>query len=164
MIVILMGVSGCGKTRIGQMLAERTGLPFYDGDDFHPPANVRKMSSGKPLSDEDRRPWLQTLAAHISKWEQSGGAILACSALKKSYRELLTEKTSAPVTFVHLKGPQELIARRLSQREGHFMPAALLDSQFGDLEEPDDALTVSIERTPEQIVRLILNHLGAGGE
>jgi len=157
MVYILMGVSGAGKTLIGQKLSNELDLPFYDGDDFHPEANVKKMASGQPLNDRDRRPWLEHLASKINEWNQSGGAILACSALKKSYRELLISK-SAPeeVTFIYLKGSAELIAGRLSNRSDHFMPEELLASQFEVLEEPENAITVSVDQAPAEIVDEIL--------
>lgn len=155
--IILMGVSGCGKTSIGKLLAEKLDVPFYDGDDFHPEANVEKMRSGKPLNDQDRLPWLKTLADQIKKMNQKGGGVLACSALKQSYRNILAESTN--VTFVYLKGNQKLIADRLSDREGHYMPAELLDSQFQDLEEPVDSVTVLINQAPEEIVEEILGKL-----
>lgn len=158
MVLILMGVSGCGKTLTGQMLSNELNLPFYDADDFHPKKNVEKMKSGQPLTDEDRRPWLETLAEKIKDWEKEGGAILACSALKESYRNILSSTTET-VQFVYLKGSQSLIARRLTNRFGHFMPESLLDSQFNALEEPDDAITVSIENSPGLIVRDILKKL-----
>ncbi|TVR28953.1 MAG: gluconokinase, partial [Balneolaceae bacterium] len=145
MIIILMGVSGCGKTTVGKRLADKLDLPFYDADDFHPIKNVEKMKSGEPLTDADRHPWLATLAWEIEKWNQGDGAVLACSALKKSYRDILNPGTSDQVQFVYLKGSEEVILNRMQQREGHYMPAELLRSQFEALEEPEDALTVSIE-------------------
>lgn len=157
MIYILMGVSGAGKTLIGNKLSKCLCIPFYDGDDFHPPANVQKMKSGEPLNDEDRRPWLESLANHMVKWERKGGAILACSALKKSYREILGSKTDTQ--FIYLKGYPSLIADRLAKRKGHYMPPELLQSQFDALEEPDDALTISVEPSPEEIVTTIIDRL-----
>lgn len=157
MIYILMGVSGAGKTLIGHKLSKRLGIPFYDGDDFHPPANVQKMKSGQPLNDEDRRPWLESLANNMIKWEKKGGAILACSALKKSYRKILGSKTDTQ--FIYLKGTPSLIADRLAERSGHYMPPELLKSQFDALEEPDDALSVSVEPSPEEIVTSIMDRL-----
>lgn len=157
MIYILMGVSGAGKTLIGNRLSERMGIPFYDGDDFHPPTNVQKMKSGEPLNDEDRRPWLESLANNMIEWEQNGGAILACSALKKSYRKILSSKTDTQ--FIYLKGSPSLIANRLSERSGHYMPPELLQSQFEALEEPNEALTVSVEPSPEEIVTTIMDKL-----
>jgi carbohydrate kinase (thermoresistant glucokinase family) len=157
MIYILMGVSGAGKTLIGQKLSECLDIPFYDGDDFHPPANVKKMKSGQPLNDNDRRPWLESLANNMIEWEQTGGAILACSALKKKYRKILGSKTDTQ--FIYLKGSPSLIADRLAKRKGHYMPPELLQSQFDALEEPDEAFTVSVEPSPEEIVTSILDRL-----
>ncbi len=154
-----MGVSGCGKTSIGKLLAEKLDVPFYDGDDFHPASNVEKMRSGEPLNDQDRYPWLVALASQISKMNKQGGGVLACSALKQTYREILEEAAGAKVAFVYLKGGRELIAERLSDREGHYMPAELLDSQFKDLEEPEDSVTVLINQTPEEIVEEIMSKL-----
>lgn len=157
-----MGVSGCGKTSIGKLLAEELDVPFYDGDDFHPASNVEKMRSGNPLNDQDRHPWLKTLADQIKKMNQEGGGVLACSALKQTYRDILAWGDT-PVTFVYLKGDQELIADRLSNREGHYMPAELLDSQFQDLEEPMDSVTVSINQKPDEIVEEIREKLNKPG-
>jgi carbohydrate kinase (thermoresistant glucokinase family) len=149
-----MGVSSSGKTLIGSKLAGKLGLPFYDADDFHPPKNVEKMESGKPLNDQDRMPWLRALQQKKTEWEQAGGAVLACSALKKSYRTILSPQ-NAPVRFIYLKGSKELIARRMEQRSDHFMPEELLDSQFEALEEPARAITADIDQTPEEIVSSI---------
>jgi len=157
--IILMGVSGCGKTLIGKLLADKLNVSFFDGDDFHPEVNVEKMRSGEPLNDRDRLPWLKTLAAKIETMNREGGGVLACSALKQAYREIL-QRADAPVTFVYLKGDRDLIARRLAEREGHYMPAGLLDSQFRALEEPTDAITVSIDQTPQEIVGEIVRKLG----
>lgn len=160
MVIVLMGVCGCGKTTIGKHLARKTGLPFYDADDFHPPKNVAKMSSGTPLNDTDREPWLAALAEKIGEWNKTGGAVLACSALKQSYRHrLLAGGNQAFTKIVHLKGTKELISRRLKNRSGHYMPPALLDSQFAALEEPADAITVSIEPDPDVISNQILREL-----
>ncbi|SMO46851.1 gluconokinase [Fodinibius sediminis] len=159
MIYIVMGVSGAGKTVVGQELARRLGLPFYDGDEFHPPANIQKMESGRPLNDADRRPWLLKLAAKMVEWEAEGGAVLACSALKERYRQLLISKHEAQ--FIYLRGTVSLIAERLSERTGHFMPESLLKSQFETLEEPDEAITVSVDRPPEAVVSAILEKLAA---
>ena len=157
--IILMGVSGCGKTTIGEQLADKLGIPFYDGDDFHPEKNVEKMQSGEPLNDQDRLPWLVKLAEQISLMNREGGGVIACSALKQAYRNILIGAPGADVTFVYLKGDQELIADRLSEREDHYMPADLLDSQFDDLEEPEDAITVSIDQEPDEIVDEIFDRL-----
>lgn len=153
----MMGVSGAGKTLIGQKLAERLGLPFYDGDNFHPEANIQKMSSGQPLNDDDRRPWLEILAEKIAEWQASSGAVVACSALKAKYRTLLTSQQDA--CFIYLKGTIPLIAGRITDRANHFMPEELLQSQFEALEEPAEAVTVSVDQTPEVILNEIMNQL-----
>jgi carbohydrate kinase (thermoresistant glucokinase family) len=154
---LIMGVSGSGKSTIGQALSARTGLPFFDADDYHPEANVAKMAAGQPLNDDDRQPWLETLAALLQKQTQNGeGAILACSALKASYRSTLEQGLPEKPLFVYLQGSPELIAARIQARTGHFMPPALLASQFATLEEPRDALLVSIDQSIDQIVEDIL--------
>jgi carbohydrate kinase (thermoresistant glucokinase family) len=160
MVIILMGVSGCGKTTVGKRLANKLDLPFYDADDFHPFENIEKMKSGEPLTDADRHPWLAALSWEIEKWNQGDGAVLACSALKKNYRAILNPDISDQVQFVYLKGSEELILNRMQQREGHYMPPELLRSQFEALEEPEKAITVSIEMSPEKIVERILKELG----
>ena len=146
MVVVLMGVSGSGKTSVGVPLAAALGGEFVEGDDYHPPANVAKMRQGIPLDDADRRPWLETLAAEIGRWLAAGRTVvLACSALKRSYRAIL--RGGRPeVRFVHLKGDPALIRARLAQRRGHYMPASLLDSQLATLEEPLDAIVADIDR------------------
>jgi gluconokinase len=160
MIIILMGVSGSGKTTIGKRLARALGWPFYDGDQFHPPANVVKMQQGMPLTDEDRWPWLHAMQAHIETWVQQGmSAVLACSALKQAYREHLV-MDEAEVKLVYLKGDYDLIHERLAQRRGHFMPPGLLASQFAALEEPERSVVVDIVHPPETIVALIRGQLG----
>ncbi len=155
MIIIVMGVSGSGKSAIGQMLADRLGWPFYDGDTFHSAANIEKMSRGEPLTDEDRASWLSTLAdlIHI-QLAQNRSAVIACSALKQSYRDQL--RVDAQVRFVYLKGSYDVIWQRMQARPGHYMKAEMLASQFAALEEPADALTVSVEQPEEQIVEQIL--------
>ena len=132
MIVIVMGVSGCGKSTIGQLLAERLGYPFLDADEFHPPGNVSKMAAGTPLTDAERKPWLDLLNAKLHAREN---AVLACSALKESYRQILS-KGLADCRIVHLRGSVELIRSRLTERKHRYMPASLLDSQFATLEPP----------------------------
>ncbi|WP_340103943.1 gluconokinase [Rhodohalobacter sp. 8-1] len=155
MVWIIMGVSGSGKTTVGKKLAKRLNIPFYDGDNFHPKENVEKMQSGRPLNDDDRKPWLVTLANKINEWNNNKGAVLACSALKLSYRKLLTSK-SDDVQFVYLKGNRETIFNRMKSRSDHYMPAKLLDSQFEALEEPASALTVSVEGNPSEITDRII--------
>lgn len=159
-MIIVMGVSGCGKTTIGQGLAKQLHLPYYDADDFHPSTNVEKMKNGIPLNDNDRWPWLNSLADRIQTWDNQGGAVLSCSALKESYRTLLASK-SRNVEWVYLKGSFELIQSRLEEREGHYMKSSLLQSQFDTLEEPDYGIHVSIENTPESIISTILSKLKA---
>jgi gluconokinase len=152
MVIVLMGVSGTGKTEVGTRLAHALNGEFAEGDDYHPPANVEKMRSGVPLDDADRRPWLEILSREIGAWLDAGKTVvLACSALKQSYRDIL--KAGRPgVRFVHLEGDEALIRSRLEGRHGHYMPASLLDSQFAALEDPEDAITVGIDATPESIV------------
>jgi gluconokinase len=159
MIVILMGVSGSGKTTVGRLLARDLGWPFYDADDFHPPANVEKMHRGVPLTDADRAPWLDALHALIERLAGAGhSAVLACSALKQSYRDDL--RAGVPgMRFVYLHGDGALIAQRLAERRGHFMPADLLRSQLGTLEEPTDAITVDVADAPERIAAAIRRQL-----
>jgi gluconokinase len=157
MVIILRGVAGSGKTTIGRALATALGWPFYDADDFHSSANKQKMAAGQALTDHDRRPWLNQLAGRIGCWsELSTGSVLACSALKASYRSLLTGRIDAEqVVYIHLRGSKALIARRLTRRQAHYMPPELLDSQYEILEQPDDALMVDIGGTPTEIVREI---------
>jgi gluconokinase len=158
MIIIVMGVSGSGKSVVGRALADDLGWPFLDADDFHPPANVAKMASGTPLTDEDRWPWLDTLAAKVRAVSDTGGdLVLACSALRAAYRERIAAGARSPdeVRFVHLRGERATIAARLAPRRHRYMPATLLDSQFATLEEPADALVVDVRLTiPEQVARI----------
>ncbi len=155
MIIILMGVSGSGKTTIGLLLAQRLGWAFYDGDDFHPPANVEKMRSGVPLTDSDRESWLATLQQLIDDLLKNGrSAVLACSALKQSYRTRL-QRHPEDVRFVYLKGDYALLHQRLTTRHEHFMPAGLLASQFATLEEPQEGLIIDIAQSPEAIINAI---------
>lgn len=159
MIVIVMGVAGCGKSTIGRALAERLKWPFYDGDDFHPPENVAKMTRGIPLTDDDRAGWLSALA-DIARRTLSAGqsAVIACSALKQRYREQLTVDPTR-VRFVFLKGSMAELRARLEQRTDHFMKPAMLDSQFAALEEPVGAVTVAINQPVEAIVEEIVRSL-----
>ena len=161
MIVILMGVVGSGKTTVGRLLAAELGWEFADADDFHPPANVEKIRRGISLNDEDRDPWLDCLRDAIIGWSaERRNAVLACSALKQSYR--LRLQTAPDMQFVYLKGSAELIASRLRARHGHFANESILTGQFADLEEPGQALTVDIAYSPEEIVLQIRKALRLG--
>lgn len=156
MVIIIMGVSGSGKTTIGQTLADALHWNFSDADDFHTRENVEKMRSGIALTDNDREPWLRTIRAAIEQWQRNEpGHVLACSALKESYREILG-RDDPDVKFVYLHGEFDLIARRLKERKSHFFKAALLRSQFDSLEVPKDALVVDIAGEPQEIVRTII--------
>ena len=167
MVVVLMGVAGSGKTTIGRLLSQELGWKFYDADDFHPHANVEKMSRGVPLNDADRIPWLEALRDLIKLCLERGeSAVLACSALKEHYRQYLL--IDERVKLVYLKGDFDLIQERLKSRRGHFMKPEMLDSQFGALEEPAQGLHVDISSPPEEIIEAIKNWLGilktAGGQ
>lgn len=157
--IILMGVAGCGKTTIGRQLAADLGWTFRDADDFHPPANIAKMAAGTPLADADREPWLRALRACIDASLARGESlVLACSALRAGYRSILSEGRT-DVHLVHLRGDYELIRSRLQQRQGHYMRAVMLESQFATLEPPENALTISIDASPETIVAQIRSAL-----
>ncbi len=159
-IIVLLGVSGSGKSTLGKRLADRLGWPFFDGDDFHPARNIAKMARGQPLTDEDREVWLDRLAEVIETSIAAGrSAVIACSALRQTYRERLA-RGHREVVFVYLKGSPELIRDRLAHRHGHFMPADLLPSQFAALEEPIDALTIDIRESPDTLVETIVHRLG----
>jgi gluconokinase len=166
-ILVVMGVSGSGKTTVGTLLAQTLQWEFGDADSFHLPANVTKMKKGIPLTDEDRWPWLRAIAVWIDKKRSAGGCgVVGCSALKRRYRDILIG-ARADVRLVYLKGSEELIARRMAMRHGHFMPPSLLSSQFAALEEPgpdERPITVSIEPQPRDIVAQILSLLDAAAD
>ncbi|MBX3444484.1 MAG: gluconokinase [Planctomyces sp.] len=156
MVIVLMGVSGTGKTTIGKRLAGQLDWTFIEADDFHPPANIDKMQNGIPLEDADRAPWLLALRLRVAEACSSGeNAVLACSALKHAYQEYLEGHDPACVHYVLLTGDEELIRKRIEQRKGHFMPPELLKSQLQALEPPPDAMRVDVSGTPEDAVRKI---------
>ena len=158
MIVVVMGVSGTGKTTVGLALAHAQGWPFFDADDFHPAANVEKMRSGTPLTDDDRWPWLDRLVAEMKAIDSGGGnAVLGCSALKQAYRDRLAR--AGEVRFVYLKGDRATLEARLAARKGHYMPPALLASQFATLKEPANAIVVDIRLTADEQVAAIRDAL-----
>ena len=164
--IIVMGVSGSGKSTIGALLAEALGWPFADADGFHPAANVAKMAAGQPLTDADRGPWLDAIAAHIGASRTAEQpVVVACSALRRAYRERL-RAGHGDLIFLHLAGAPEVIAARQAARQGHFMPPSLMASQFATLEDPAgeaDAVTVSVVASPHEVVGNILSSLGERG-
>jgi gluconokinase len=164
--IIVMGVSGSGKSTIGALLAEALGWPFADADGFHPAANVAKMAAGQPLTDEDRWPWLDAIATHIGASRTAGQpVVVACSALRRAYRERL-RAGHGDLIFLHLTGAPEVIATRQAARQGHFMPPSLMASQFATLEDPAaeaDAVMVSVSASPHEVVAAALEQLAARG-
>ncbi len=162
-VLIFMGVSGSGKTTVAKLFAQKTGAEFFEGDDFHPPENVAKMRAGIPLTDADRKSWLQKLRQIIAEaLAKNKFTALTCSALKAKYRDELAGG-DARVKFVHLTGPKALLEQRLKDRHEHFMPPALLESQLATLEPPSDALVFSCEKSPEEIVTALIHTLGLIG-
>jgi gluconokinase len=158
-VLVVMGVAGSGKTTVGPLLAGRLGWAYAEADDFHPQANVDKMASGHPLTDEDRWPWLAAIGRWIDERRAAGqSGVVSCSALKRAYRDLL-RRGRPEVRLIFLEGSRELIERRLLARHGHFMKGAMLDSQFADLERPapdEQVITVSVDATPAEIVDAVL--------
>jgi len=154
-IIVVMGVSGCGKSTVGAALAERYGKPFLDGDDYHPVENVEKMRSGEPLTDADRWPWLAALGMAMREAADSYGQVFTgCSALKRSYRDALRDAATEPILFIHLDGSRDLIAERMATRTGHYMPTGLLDSQIATLEALEDdelAIQINVDQTLDAI-------------
>jgi len=161
--IVVTGVSGAGKSTVGRLIAARLDCPFRDADSFHPKANIEKMSRGEALTDEDRWPWLQAIAKWIGEQRAAGTTgVVTCSALKRAYRDVVTDRQRADVRLVYLKGEFDLIAARLKARKDHFMPPALLKSQFDALEEPgadERAITVAIDAPPEEIAGRVVGHL-----
>lgn len=159
-VTYIIGVAGSGKSTIGRAYAAASGLPFYDGDDFHPPANVAKMSAGQPLNDEDRWGWLEAIHQFVQAQLQHGQSlVLACSALKHSYRQQLSAGIQSQVVWVYLEGGFELIRKRMETRAGHFMPPNLLQSQFDALEPPAGAITLDICYPPEMLVQRLRDQI-----
>ncbi len=159
MFIIFMGVSGCGKTAIGKQTARVLNLPYYEGDDFHPESNIKKMSQGIPLTDQDRKAWLEKLTQLIqSKLDHGESGVISCSALKEKYRERLNIDPQK-VHFIYLKGPYDLILKRLTARTDHYMPPDLLQSQFETLEEPQNVFTINIDQAPEAILQQALSYI-----
>jgi gluconokinase len=160
MIVVVMGVSGSGKSTVGRLLAKRLGWTFCEGDELHSAGNIEKMAMGISLTDEDRQPWLARIKKTIDTCSRTGcDAVVACSALRSRYRSFLTAGTT-DIRFVYLKGGASLIRERMSSRESHYMKAGMLDSQLASLEEPDDAIVADIRRSPHDIVSHIARELG----
>jgi gluconokinase len=158
MIIVLMGVTGSGKSTVGKLLAQQLGWKFFEGDDFHSPANIEKMRRGMPLNDDDRRPWLEAIRESIRQMiERSENAVIACSALKHSYRQML--RITGEVVFVYLKANIDTVRERLRNRTGHFMNPDLIQSQFDTLEESEQALRVDASLPPGEIVRRIRTQL-----
>lgn len=158
MLVVVMGVSGSGKSTVARGLAERLNLPFFEGDDYHPPKNVEKMSNGIPLNDRDRKPWLKVISEHLADCEKSNGAVFTCSALKESYRQILTSSVEK-VNWIFLDGSKDVIKKRMKKRKDHFMKPEMLDSQFSILEEPEDAIRVDIKKNPNTMINNIISQL-----
>ncbi len=156
-IIYIMGVSGSGKTTIGKLLSFKTGIPFFDGDDFHPTSNKEKMKSGHPLTDDDRQQWLQRLNTLAVEHSGLKGAVIACSALKEKYRSILSFGVQQK-TWIFLQGSYEVIYDRTKERD-HFMPVQLLHSQFDTLEIPESAFTIDIKNDPDKIVEMIIAYM-----
>lgn len=165
-VLVVMGVAGCGKSTVAALLSARLGWPFEEGDALHPKANVQKMAAGHPLTDADRAPWLQRVAAWAERELDAGqSGVITCSALKRAYRDVINRRGSG-ILFVYLSGDREMIAARLAARRGHYMPASLLDSQFADLEEPapdEPSIRVDVGPSPPVITQHILDRLSVTG-
>lgn len=157
MIIVVMGVAGCGKSTIGKLLAEQLSLPFIEADDFHSKENILKMSNGISLNDEDRYPWLQSLADELQLHQRRKGAVLACSALKENYRQILQKGLNEKIIWIYLEGNETILRERIKNRAGHFMPGTLLQSQMAILEKPAYAYCFPAEKDPETIVKEVLS-------
>lgn len=158
-VIFIMGVSGVGKSTIGKLLAKKLEIPFFDGDDYHPEANILKMSNKEPLTDEDRQPWLLRLNELAKKELATHSCIIGCSALKQTYRDVLSKGVEHQTVWIHLQGTFEEIMERLSNRSDHFMPAALLKSQFDTLQESAVSINIDIHHKPIEIIHLIMDAL-----
>lgn len=157
---VVMGVSGCGKSSVGRALATRLSVEFIDSDDLHPKANINKMSQGEPLTDADRLPWLTEVGQVMSRVEC--GCVVACSALKRGYRDLIRQEARGPVCFLHLSGSRDVLMERMKSRPGHFMPPSLLDSQLATLEPPqgdEDFVTVDIDQPFDELVEQLFHRV-----
>lgn len=152
-VIVIMGVSGSGKSTIAKQLAKSNGLAYYDADDFHPVSNIKKMQMGISLTDEDRQPWLETLASQISRWKELGGAVLACSALKESYRK--TIQMTSDCSWIYLQISESLVRERFKKRKDHFMPSELIHSQFITLEEPAYGMYIDARKPVNEIIEEI---------
>ena len=157
-IIYIMGVSGSGKTTIGKLLSQKTTIPFFDGDDFHPPANKEKMKSGKPLNDDDRKEWLREINKMATEQAKLKGAVIACSALKEKYRGILSNGIADPI-WIFLQGSYDEVYERMKKRNDHYMPVQLLSSQFENLEIPANVFSIDIKNEPEAIVAKIYQYL-----
>lgn len=157
-VIVIMGVSGCGKTSVGELLSKKLNIPFYDGDNFHPKENIEKMKNNIPLNDDDRLPWLKELSKNITSWKKNEGAILACSALKESYRKILNAYKNTDY-WVVLNGDYQLICDRISKRKNHFMKPDLLKSQIETLEVPNYGLHINISMSLPEIVNTITQNI-----
>lgn len=159
-LFVIMGVAGCGKSTVGNAIVDRLGGVYLEGDELHPMSNIKKMSNGEPLTDEDRWPWLKIIAQKMAKTE--GLVFTGCSALKRSYRDFIRQEAGEDVTFIHLSGSKELIAERMKKRAGHFMPTSLLDSQFAALEplsKQESSIVVDISVSEQEILDQIVNSI-----
>nr|WP_321454650.1 gluconokinase [uncultured Cohaesibacter sp.] len=162
MIIVVMGISGSGKSTLGKLLADRLGVPFEEGDAYHSQDNVKKMAAGIPLTDEDRKPWLETLAAAMSHWDARGETrVLSCSALRKAYRDLFRQ-AAQNLRFIFLDGAEDLVRARMAERQSHFMPVKLIESQIAALEVPDgeeDVIRIDIANDPQAMVSDVMEKL-----